>query len=382
MTGIHTCWARRSMVSMSRRWASRRMERASSVMRWPRSAASRLRASTETRRSSASTSASSAHSTRAALLAQALAHAPAHPAQVGGARPRPAPGQPVEGAAERVAGAEQHAELLGDDRQLGEDRSLPAGRRPGDLLLEHQEGEDRRPEQEQQRPAAAVGARPPRSPRPGPARPARSRAGAAGSWPGSNGAWMRSRRTASSSLTPNSRLSRSPPLRASGATTSRNDPTDSTPTEPGRVRVAAGQVGSDAVDPAPPAGTTQLGQHQHGADRGQAGHQHAPAGSPQHPALVGQAHDLAGPHPADHDQAEGHDHDDLAERGLVGGPTRSRPTAPPRPCRWGRSARTGGRSARRPAWPGRPCGPGCRPGGRRPGRRGGGRGRCRPARGR
>ena len=50
--------------------------------------------------------------------------------------PRPRGGEAVEGGAERVAGRQQHAELLGDDRQLEEDAPLPARRRAGDLLLE------------------------------------------------------------------------------------------------------------------------------------------------------------------------------------------------------------------------------------------------------
>ena len=37
VTGIQTIWARRSIISMSSRWASARIERASSPMRLPRS---------------------------------------------------------------------------------------------------------------------------------------------------------------------------------------------------------------------------------------------------------------------------------------------------------------------------------------------------------
>src|SRR5690606_12578389 len=60
VTGIHTCWARRSIVSTSCRCRSRRMARASSLISRPRSPARRLRARTATSRRRASTSATSA----------------------------------------------------------------------------------------------------------------------------------------------------------------------------------------------------------------------------------------------------------------------------------------------------------------------------------
>ena len=49
------------------------------------------------------------------------------------------------------------------------------------------------------------------------------------------GAWTRSRRTDSSSLTPNSRLIRVPHDCASGPITSPNEPTDSRPADPRRA---------------------------------------------------------------------------------------------------------------------------------------------------
>ncbi len=65
----------------------------------------------------------------------------------------------------------------------------------------------------------------------------------------------------------------------------------------------------------------------------------------------------------DHEPERDHD-DDLAER-ASGRPTdRCRSTARRAPCPSARSARSGGRTAPRPAWPGRPCGPGSPAGGR------------------
>ena len=115
--------------SISSRCTSRRMARASSLMRRPRSLASRLRASTWTRRSTASTSARAAHSRRASvslrpwrirLMTREMSRAQA---------PFERCGHPGEGARERVAGRQQQADLLADHGQLEEQAALPPLRR-------------------------------------------------------------------------------------------------------------------------------------------------------------------------------------------------------------------------------------------------------------
>ncbi len=68
---------------------------------------------------------------------------------------------------------------------------------------------------------------------------------------------------------------------------------------------------------------------------------------------------------------------DLPGGGAVRLAAIARPTCRPTPCRTGRTTRTAGRSARRPAWRRRPCDPACPGCGPRSGPRGGGRDRCR-----
>ena len=131
VTGIQTCCPRRSMVSISSRWTSRRMARASSADQ----PAEVARLAVERQDPDQPVEALDVGHRRPLPqglgLRQALADAPTTRCR---SRRTPLPrGQPVERGTQRVAGRQQHAELLGDDRQLEEDAALPRLRlrRPG-----------------------------------------------------------------------------------------------------------------------------------------------------------------------------------------------------------------------------------------------------------
>ncbi len=85
-----------------------------------------------------------------------------HPGQVGGELAAGAAYDPVEGGDRALAGGDGEGEELGDGRELGEDPALAALHLGGEVLVagEHAGGERRRAEQQGEQHAAGLGERP------------------------------------------------------------------------------------------------------------------------------------------------------------------------------------------------------------------------------
>ncbi len=99
-------------------------------------------------RSRASTSASSGPLGECLCLGEALANTRDHQAKIFRDYAVSPGGNPLQGRAQRVAGREQHSQLLGNHRQLEEEATLSFLRSRRHVLLLHEEGEDRRPDDE------------------------------------------------------------------------------------------------------------------------------------------------------------------------------------------------------------------------------------------
>ena len=156
VTGTQTCWVCRSICSISSRWTSRRIARASSATSRPRSPASRLSASTPTRRVEGVDLGDRRPLAERLDLGEALADPPAHDREVLGAGAGAPRGQAVEGGAERVAGAEAACRAA-RSRRGARGRSGASSRSDcrRQLLLDHEEGQRGRPEHEEERRAPA-----------------------------------------------------------------------------------------------------------------------------------------------------------------------------------------------------------------------------------
>ena len=247
VTGIQTCWARRSICSISSRCTSRRID-ARLVGDQPAEVAG-LAVERE-------------HADEAVERVDVGDGAPTPAAR----RPRSGPGgcgrtrrrgpgaqAPEPRAASRLRRRRASSRRRGACRAArsatGSSRKMrrfqPLGLR-GELLLDDEEGRapGRRARQQERWPSGGRVAAATSAPTPKPAR-------APPSWRTRNAVastaeWMRASRTARSSLTPSSAASRSPTWRASGPTTSRNDVTERTP--PAERRPRDRRARTDAAD--------------------------------------------------------------------------------------------------------------------------------------
>ena len=116
VTGTHTCCDRRSMVSISSRCTSRRVARDSSVIESPEVARFPVEHEHGNQPSYGGHTAYDDPFLQRGVLAQAVTDPTAHAPEVGGARAVTASREPIERGADRVAGGQQHAELLRDHR--------------------------------------------------------------------------------------------------------------------------------------------------------------------------------------------------------------------------------------------------------------------------
>jgi hypothetical protein len=81
---------------------------------------------------------------------ETLADPSAHPLQVSGTGAGSSLADALQCSSERIARRQQHPDLLAHDRKLQEDPALPTRRLSDHLLLDDQEGEQRRSDQHQQ----------------------------------------------------------------------------------------------------------------------------------------------------------------------------------------------------------------------------------------